>query len=72
MNLDDISNSLQHGAYVNISNVPSKSIAPIGHPSSTPVTPKSTKVKHKGKNTLQWTYLEVTKIKVFGLDTYYC
>jgi hypothetical protein len=36
------------------------------------VTPKSTKVKHKGKNTLQWTYLEVTKIKVFGLDTYYC
>ncbi len=71
MNLVDTPFAFQHGVYVNLSNVPSGSIVLIGHPSSTLVIPRSTKVKHKGKSTLQWTYLNVTKAKFSRLDTYY-
>ncbi len=71
MNLADIPSAFQHGAYVSLSNVPFGFIILIGHPSSTPMTPRSTKVKHKGKSTLRWTYLDVTKAKKIGLNTYY-
>ncbi len=52
MNLVDTPSASQHGAYVNLSNIPSGFIVPFRHPSSTPVTPRSIKVKHKGKSTL--------------------